>query len=71
MSPEDFEKAHERPYNYWKAHDDLMGATHRSNGADGDSHVTLFSKNALQTLLEEVGFKIISIDDNIHVKATK
>lgn len=65
-----FERAHEEG-GYWKWHDDLMGATHKSDGTDGDSHKTLYTKQSLRPLLESVGFKIISIDDNIHVKATK
>lgn len=67
---DDFLFAHER-FTALKWHDDLMGATHLSDGTDGDSHKTLYSPNMLRVLLESVGFKIISIDDNIHVKATK
>jgi hypothetical protein len=67
---DDFLKAHER-FSCLKWHDDLMGATHESDGTDGDSHKTLFSSKMLRLILEHVGFRIISIDDNIHVKATK
>lgn len=68
---DDFENAHSKPFNFWKAHDDLMGATHESDGMDGDSHKTLFSRQSLVSILENVGFKILSSDDNIHIKATK
>jgi len=69
-SIDDFLLAHER-FSCLKWHDDLMGATHESDGTDGDSHKTLFSPKMLRLILEHVGFKIVSIDDNIHVKATK
>lgn len=65
-----FLKAHET-WSYWKFHDDLLGATHESDGNDGDSHKTLYTKQSLIPILEYTGFKILSIDDNIHVKATK
>lgn len=70
LSKQDFTQAHEK-FSYWKWHDDLMGATHLSDGNDGDSHKTLYTKQSLKPILEDIGFKIISIDDNIHVKATK
>lgn len=66
----DFIDAHER-FTYWKWHDDLLGATHFSDGKDGDSHKTLWTPQALRAVLEHVGFSIQSIDSNIHVKATK
>lgn len=72
VSFDEFEKAHELgTYNFWKCHDDLAGGTRESNGFDGDSHKTFFSKNSLTSLLKHVGFKIMFIDDNIFVKATK
>lgn len=72
VSFDEFEKAHELgTYNFWKCHDDLAGGTRESNGFDGDSHKTFFSKQSLSSVLVHVGFKIISIDDNIFVKATK
>jgi predicted SAM-dependent methyltransferase len=70
VSFKDFEEAHER-FTYWKWHDDLMGATHASDGNDGDSHKTLYTKQTLKPILEYVGFKVLSIDDNIFAKATK
>lgn len=66
----DFKNAHSL-FTYWKYHDDLMGATHESDGKDGDSHKTLWTPQALESVLEHVGFHIQSIDSNIHVKATK
>jgi predicted SAM-dependent methyltransferase len=72
ISFEDFMNAHELgTYNFWKCHDDLAGGTRESNGFDGDSHKTFYSVNSLRSVLEHVGFKIMSIDDNIFVKATK
>jgi ubiquinone/menaquinone biosynthesis C-methylase UbiE len=72
VSFKEFEKAHELgAYNFWKCHDDLAGGTAESDGFDGNSHKTFFSKNSLISVLEHVGFKILSIDDNIFVKATK
>lgn len=69
---EEFEKAHELgTFNFWKCHDDLAGGTRESDGFDGDSHKTFFSKSSLSSILKHVGFKILSIDDNIFVKATK
>lgn len=70
VSFREFEKAHEM-FSYWKWHDDLLGATHESDGTDGDSHKTLYTKQSLKPILEHVGFKIQSIDDNIFVIATK
>lgn len=69
---EDFDKAHQK-WTYWKWHDDLMGGTKCSDGLDGDSHKTLYSKNALLSILEHVGFKIESVEEgsSICVKARK
>lgn len=73
---DEFENAHERPYNVWKAIDDLCGATTRTfiNGKDiGDymSHKCFYSKPMLKMLFEHVGLKINSIDDSIRIFATK
>lgn len=65
---DDFEKAHER-FSVWKWHDDLMGATHLRS--KGDSHLSLWSPAMLRLVLEYVGFKIKSIDENIFVIANK
>jgi ubiquinone/menaquinone biosynthesis C-methylase UbiE len=70
VSFDEFERGHEL-FSYWKWHDDLAGATEPSDGKDGHSHKTFYTKQSLKPILEHVGFKIISIDDNIHVKATK
>lgn len=64
----DFLKAHEK-WSVWKYHDDLMGATRE--GSQGDSHLSLWTKEMLRPVLEHVGFTIESIDDNIHVTARK
>jgi len=69
-SIEDFTQAHER-FSPLKFHDDLMGGTRLSDGFDGDSHKTLYSVNMIKVLLNHVGFSILSIDENIHVKAKK
>lgn len=75
---EEFISPHQPPWGWWKYHEDLMGATHRSivEGKDvgqGDSHKTLYTKQSLQTVLEAVGFKIESIkeDSSIYVIARK
>lgn len=68
LSWEDFEQAHAR-WSVWKRHDDLLGATHIKS--KGDSHLSLWSQPMLKMVLEHVGFKIQSIDDNIWVKAIK
>ena len=68
---DDFFNAHEN-VKYWKWHDDLMGATHRSNGRDGDSHKTLYSYASLKSIVEKIGFKIVSADENrIMMELTK
>ena len=69
---DDFLNAHSR-WNYWKFHDDLAGATHRSDGFDGDSHKTFYTKSSLISVLEHVGFKIeeIKVDSSIRVRAKK
>lgn len=78
-SIEDFLNCHNdngRFWDYWKFHDDVMGATNRTyvEGKDygqGASHKTLWTKNQLICVLEYVGYKIISFDDKIFIKATK
>ena len=73
---EDFDTGHKRvgadkQVSYWKWHDDLMGGTRETDGKDGDSHKTFYTAEVLRTILKNLNFKIISIDENIHVKATK
>lgn len=66
---EDFLYAHER-FSVWKWHDDLMGAPN-PNKQYGDSHLTLYSPETLRTVVEYVGFKILSINEEIQLYATK
>lgn len=66
---EDFLYAHER-FSVWKWHDDLMGAPNPKK-AYGDSHLTLFSPETLRTLVEHVGFKVLTINEEIQLYATK
>ena len=75
---EEFINPHQSPWGYWKYHEDLMGATHRSivNDRDvgqGDSHKTLYTKQTIETVLQAVGFRIESIkeDSSIYVTARK
>lgn len=72
VSMDDFLHAHEK-FTFWKWHDDLMGATHESDGMDGDSHKTLYSKKSIKWLMDHFGFKIqkFSVDSSIRVEAVK
>lgn len=71
VTMDDFFKAHEK-WTVWKRVDDLMGGCDKeTDGTDGNSHKTLFTKEMLRPILEYVGFKILSIDDRIFVKAIK
>ena len=68
----DFYETHNGTMNYWKILDDMSGATHSSDGFDGDSHKCFYSPKALVCMLEYVGFKIDSLDQGIiKVEATK
>lgn len=69
---DDFLNGHEK-WTFWKFHDDLAGGTRESDGFDGNSHKTFFSKNALISVLQHVGFKVqkVEIDSSIRVEATK
>lgn len=72
----DFLDAHQRPYNIWKAIDDLCGATWQTfqNGKDlGDfpSHKCFYSKEMLKMLFTSTGFTIDKIDNSIRVFARK
>lgn len=69
VTMDDFFHAHEK-FSIWKWHDDVAGATNPGKSI-GDSHLTFYTQYTLRPILEYVGFKIISIDDNIWVKATK
>lgn len=69
ISIDDFLHAHER-FSVWKWHDDLMGAPNPKKNF-GDSHLTLYSPETLRTLVEHVGFKILLINEEIQLYATK
>lgn len=69
VTMEDFFDAHTK-FSVWKWHDDVFGATNPDKNF-GDSHLTAYTQYTLRPILEYVGFKILSIDDNIWVKATK
>lgn len=68
----DFTEAHER-FSFWKWHDDLAGATHESDGFDGDSHKSFWSQNSLKMIIEFLGFKIkkFDVDSSLRVIAVK
>ncbi len=74
---EEFENAHQMPYNIWKSLDDIAGATIRtikddfSDMGDAMSHKSFYSKNMLKMLITYAGFDIDKMDDGIRVFAVK
>lgn len=73
---DEFQNAHQRGYNVWKAIDDLCGGTWKTfqDGKDlGDfpSHKCFYSHNMLKMLFYNVGLDIISIDSGIKIIASK
>jgi ubiquinone/menaquinone biosynthesis C-methylase UbiE len=66
---DDFFNAHQK-FTIWKWHDDLVGATNPDKSF-GDSHLTFYTEATLKPIIEHVGFKIIFINDKIHIKAIK
>ncbi len=69
---------HEPPWGWPKYHEDLMGATHRTlfKGKDmgqGDSHKTLYNAKTLSTVLQSIGFVLVSskIESSFYIMARK
>ncbi len=75
-SMDEFKNAHERPYNPWKALDDLAGGTIKTVVNDKDigdamSHKAFYSISMLQMLTESFGFKTEKITKDIHYWGVK